>query len=201
MTALIPRLRLYLFGTGLLLAAVTTLAPVSSAQQPHTFEVGAGYTYLHTNILPGCNCFSLNGGDVQAAVGLNRQFQAVGEAGATHRGGITPDGYTLTQVTYAFGLRYFPLPAARLRPFGESLFGGAHALGSLAPGNNAIGGSSNAIAFLTGGGVELRLTRTLLLQPARIDYEFTNFRNGQQNHQNDVRLSVGVLYRFRGRHN
>jgi peptidoglycan-associated lipoprotein len=161
--------------------------------------VGASYTYLHTNILPGCNCFSMNGSDVQASVGLTPRFAALVEAGATHRGGITPDGYTLTQITYAFGLRTFPLPAARLRPFGESLFGGAHALGSLAPGNNAIGGSSNAIAFLAGGGTELRLGHSFALQPARIDYELTTFHNGQANHQNDIRLSAGVLYRFGSR--
>jgi hypothetical protein len=199
MTALTPRLCSYRFGAGLLLAAATIPALVANAQQSHPVQIGASYTYLHTNILPGCNCFSMNGGDAQATVGLNRQFKAVAEAGATNRGGITPDGYTLTQVNYAFGLRYFPLPTLKLRPFGETLFGGAHALGSLAPGNNAIGGSSNAIVLLAGGGVELRLTRALVLQPARIDYELTNFHNNQQNRQNDVRLSAGVLLRLGGR--
>jgi len=38
-----------------------------------------------------------------------------------------------------------------------------------------------------------------VLQPARIDYELTNFHNNQQNRQNDVRLSAGVLLRLGGR--
>ena len=200
MTALNLRLRSLLLATGFVFAAAT-FTPVCLAQQSHPVEVGVSYTYLHTNILPGCNCFSLNGGDLQAAIGLNHHLQAIGEAGATHRGGITPDGYALTQVTYTFGLRYFPYPVARLRPFGESLFGGAHAMGSLSPSSNSIGGTSNAVAFLAGGGVALRVGRAIELQPARIDYELTNFHNGQANHQNDLRLSVGLLYRFGARHN
>ncbi len=200
MIALNLRLRSRLLAAGLVFVAAT-LTPACLAQQSHPVEMGASYTYLHTNILPGCNCFSLNGGDLQAAIGLNRHLQTIGEAGATHRGGITPDGYALTQITYTFGLRYFPFPAAKLRPFGESLFGGAHALGSLSPGNNPMGGTSNAVAFLTGGGVALQVSRTVELQPARIDYELTNFHNGQANHQNDLRLSVGLLYRLGVRHN
>ena len=200
MTTLKLRLRSRLLATGFALVALSALTPKCVAQQSHPVELGASYAYLHTNILPGCNCFSLNGGDAQVAIGLNRHLQALGEAGATHRGGITPDRYALTQATYTFGLRYFPLSAARLRPFGESLFGGAHAFGSLSPGNNSIGGTSNAVAFLAGGGITLQVGHALEFQPARIDYELTNFHNGQANHQNDLRLSVGLLCRFGARH-
>jgi hypothetical protein len=171
-----------------------------SGPQVHTVEIGGSYTYLRTNLLPGCNCFALNGGDLQLSIGLNRQLQAVADAGAFHRGGITPDGYALTQITYTFGLRYFPTPARRLRPFAEALLGGAHALGSLSPANNAIGGSSNAFDLTAGGGLALRVNRSLQLLPARIDYELTNFHNGQANRQNDFRLSVGLLCRFHRPH-
>jgi peptidoglycan-associated lipoprotein len=169
---------------------------MQAASQPHPIEMGASYTYLRTNILPGCDCFSMNGGDLQITFGLRPGFQLVGEAGVAHRGGLTPDGYAITQVDYTLGLRYFPFTRARVQPFAETLFGGAYALGSLAPGNNSIGGSSNAVAFVAGGGVAFRLNKHLVLQPARIDYEFTNFHNGQANRQNDLRLSTGVLYRF-----
>jgi len=169
---------------------------IPAASQSHPIEIGASYTYLHTNILPGCNCFSLNGGDLQMTLGLRPGLQAVGEAGAAHRGGITPDGYAITQVDYTFGLRYSPLRRTKAQPFAEALFGGAHALGSLSPGNNAIGGTSNAVAFVAGGGFALHLGRGFLLQPARIDYELTTFHNGQANRQNDLRLATGVLYRF-----
>jgi hypothetical protein len=170
-----------------------------AALQSHPVEIGASYTFLRTNLLPGCNCVSLNGGDLQVGLGLNQHLQAVAEFGGAHRGGITPDGYALTQITYTFGFRYFPLPVARLQPFAETLAGGAHALGTLAPSNNAIGGSSNAFALLAGGGVNLRLSRYLSLQPARLDYELTNFHNGQANRQNDLRVSTGVIYRFSSR--
>lgn len=168
----------------------------SSASRLQAFDVGASFTYLRSNILPGCNCFSLTGGDLQVGYRLTPHLHVIAEAGATHRGGITPDGYALTQMTYTFGARYLPLHTGRIEPFAEGLFGGAHALGSLSPGNNAIGGTSNAVAFVAGGGMNVKLGGRWSLQPARIDYELTNFHNGQANRQNDLRLSTGLVYSF-----
>ena len=55
MATLNLRLRSVICATGFLLVAVSTLAPASAAQQSHPVTIGASYTYLHANILPGCN--------------------------------------------------------------------------------------------------------------------------------------------------
>ena len=183
------------------LAAVFSAGSMSAQQTVpaaavHAVDVGVNYTYVHTNILPGCNCFSLNGGGAQVQVGLSRQWAAIGDFTATHRGGITQDNYSLTQLTYAFGVRYLPTHKfGPVRPFGEALAGGAHALGTLAPDNNAIGGSSNAFDFQTGGGLLLRLGKRLQLMPAQVDYVLTTFNNQNANRQNDLRFSAGIVVR------
>jgi peptidoglycan-associated lipoprotein len=189
--------------TGLVL--LTALAHKASAQQPapaaaqpHPIAVGGGYDYLRTNLLPGCNCFSINSGYGQVLVGVRPHVDFVLDVSGGHRGGITPDGYALTLLTYTAGFRYSPLkPYHRLQPFGELLFGGSHDWGTLAPNGNGIGGHSNEVALLTGGGLTLNLAHGFALQPVEVDYNYTNFRNGQTNHQNNLRLSTGVVYRFR----
>lgn len=131
-------LRQALFVSALALTAVGTRC--SLAQGKHPIAVGANYTYVHTNLLPGCSCFSMNGGGAQVEYGLRPHFALLGEFTATHRGGITADGYDLTQFTFAGGMRYRPaLDVRRVQPFGDLLVGAAHASGSLSPGNTGCG--------------------------------------------------------------
>jgi outer membrane immunogenic protein len=187
-----------IYRAGLLALFGLVISSTSSlAQESHPISVGADYTYLKTNILPGCNCVSLNGGGLQFEVGLEPHLAAVADVNVAHRSGITQDHYDLTQTTYTFGARYFPFrPNARLQPFGEFLVGSAHTSGSLAPNNTGFGGS-NAFAFQLGGGVRLPLTRRIFLEPVRVDYLFTNFGNGADGRQNDLRVSAGVLFRLK----
>jgi hypothetical protein len=179
-----------------ILATALMATAAAHAQQPrdtaHPITLGLQYTYLHANILPGCNCFGLNGGGGDLGVQLNPHWSALADITASHRGGITPDNYQLTQFTYTFGMRYRPLPRRRIIPFGELLLGGAHVSGSLAPNNSGIGGPPNAFALQTGGGITLRLAPRLQITPARIDYLLTTFQNNSANRQNDLRLSAGV---------
>jgi outer membrane immunogenic protein len=169
----------------------------SAAQQDHPLSIGANYTYLHTNVVPGCDCFSMNGGGAQVEYGLRPHLSLLGDFTATHEGGITPDHYDLTQFTFAGGIRYRPaISFHRIQPFGDLLFGAAYTTGSLSPNNTGFG-SSTAFAFQTGGGVELRLSRRWTLVPVQADYLLTTFSNGADNHQNDLRISAGLLFRLR----
>jgi hypothetical protein len=184
--------------TSLLAAAPSAHAQAVGPIGPaHPITVGLEYTYVHTNLVPGCNCFGLNGGGAHIELQLDRHWSALADLTGTHRGNITPDGYQLTQLTYTFGARYRPMLSKRALPFGEFLVGGAHGFGSLSPSNNAIGGSSNAFALQTGGGLTVRLADHLQLTPARVDYLFTTFENSAANRQNDLRLSAGISFSLR----
>jgi hypothetical protein len=169
----------------------------SAAQQEHPLSIGANYTYVRTNVVPGCNCFSMNGGGVQVEYGLRPHLSLLGDFTATHQGGITPDHYDLTQFTFAGGIRYRPaLSSRRIQPFGDLLFGAAHTTGSLSPDNTGFG-SSTAFAFQTGGGIEFRLGKRWTLVPVQADYLLTTFSNGADDHQNDLRISAGIRIRIR----
>jgi hypothetical protein len=181
----------------LILLSFSLIAVLPAMGQNHTIDFGAGYTYTRTNLVPGCNCFSLQGGHLEVQAGLAPHFAIIANLDVGAGSNITPDGYQLTQLTYTLGARYMPVTSRHLSPFAESLIGGAHAFGSLSPGNNSVGGSSNAFALRAGGGLLLRLTPQLELIPAQVGYLLTNFHNSANNCQNDLQVSTGLLFRLR----
>lgn len=170
-----------------------------SAQQPHSISVGANYTYVRTNLLPGCNCFGLQGGGAEAQYSLTPHIALLADFTATHKGNITINNYDLTQITYAGGLRYQPLSRhTHFQPFGDVLLGGAHTSGSLAP--NATGyGGANAFLFELGGGLAIPIGKRWTVVPVRATYQLTTFSNGQDNRQNNLRISAGIRLHI-GRH-
>jgi len=179
------------------LAVVAMSAAVAAAQNDHAVSVGADYTYVRTNVLPGCSCFSLSGGSAQIQVNLAPHLAGIGDVTLTHKAGITADNYTLTQLTYTGGVRVRPFaPHARLRPFAEIMLGGASSFGTLSPASSGVGGASNAFAFESGGGIELRLSPRISLLPVEADYLMTTFSNTANNRQNDLRLSAGFVIRL-----
>jgi hypothetical protein len=181
----------------LALFATVVAAASASAQQPHPLSLGANYTYVRTNVLPGSSCYSLNGGGVQAQIGWTTHLSGIADITVTHKGGITPDGYSLTQLTYTGGARYSPqVTASPVKLFGEIKVGGTNAFGTLSPSRSGIGGRSNAFAFEPGGGLQVRLGSRLSLIPVQADYLLTTFNNGDNNRQNDLRLSSGLLIRI-----
>jgi outer membrane immunogenic protein len=183
--------------TACLFAATPLLALSAAAQDTHSIAVGASYTWLRSNLLPGCNCFGMNGGAAELQYGLRPRWSAVAELTAAHRGGISVSNYDLTQFIYTGGLRYKPFHSTlKLQPFGEILLGGAHASGSLSP-SSVLAASSNAFAFQTGGGVDIHLSPRWTLTPARVDYLLTTFTNGAEDHQNQFRYSAGVRFTLR----
>jgi hypothetical protein len=179
-------------------AAVVAMSSVTAAaQNSHAVSVGANYTYVRTNLVPGCSCFSLNGGGVQAQVEFTSHWAMIGDVTLTHKGGITSDNYALTQLTYTGGIRVRPFSArARFRPFAEAMLGGASTFGTLSPSRDGVGGGSNAFAFEPGGGLEIRIGSRLSMVPIEADYLLTTFSNAANNRQNDVRLSAGFAIRL-----
>ncbi len=171
-------------------------APVQ-AQERHSAFVEADYTWLHTNLLPGCNCFGMQGGSVEAGIEVVPRLSALVDVTITHRGSLTPSGYGLTQSDFTAGLRYVqPVRRLRIGLFGEALIGGAHAAGTLAPSRGNYG-DDTTFAFQTGGGVSLPIGRRLTLVPAHLDYLVTTFGNGDADHQNQLRYSAGLQFQLR----
>jgi outer membrane immunogenic protein len=161
-------------------------------------ELALAYNYVHSNTPAGdCGCFSLNGGSATFAWPLRHAgLSLVGDVSVTHAGSISSSGLDLTLGTYTAGARY-SLPGGHLRPFGQVLVGVAHSSGSLVEGSDASTASSGAaFASLMGGGVDLHATHHFSIRLVEADYLLTTFYNGSNNHQNNLRISTGVVLRF-----
>ena len=183
-------------GSMLVTGSVLHAALAQSLTSPHPVSIAVEYTYVRTNLAPGCACFSLNGGSAQALISLARHVDALADVTLARRGGITQDGYALTQLSYTFGARYLATDqSARTRPFVEAKLGGASAFGTLSPQTTGYGGS-NAFALEAGGGLQVRLRPRLFVIPLQANYLLTSFSNGADNRQNDLRLSAGLLFRL-----
>lgn len=174
---------------------------LARAQEISAPEVGISYQYVHTNAPPGgCGCFSMNGGGGWFAYSLKPSLAAVAELSVQHASNVDGLGNDLTITSYLFGPRYSWRETGRLIPFGQFLLGGAHASGSFAPGNGGYPGGSNAVALTAGAGVDIRLTPRLAVRGFQADYYWTHFANGVNDHQNNLRISMGLILHLNKNH-
>ncbi len=193
----------------LTMAAVSTSAvkaqspaaqPAAVSNMPSRAELALGYTYLHSNAPPGgCGCFNMNGGSAAFAWTLKQgNWAMVGDVVSTHSSGISAAGYGLTLTAFTGGVRYL-LPAGHssLHPFGQVLAGVAHSSGTLVQGpQSATTNSGAAFAGNFGGGLDLHLNPRFSARLFEADYLLTTFDNGSNDHQNNLRISAGVVIHF-----
>src|SRR5271168_236233 len=159
-----------------LLAFLSFFGVAAKAQDIPKFDIFAGYSYVRENpSTPGVGSYSLNGGSASVAYNVNSWLSGVADFGGYHNGNILGTNVEGTLSTYMFGPRVSFRHLGRLTPFGQVLFGVAHASGSLSGSATTISSSDNAFAFSFGGGVDYRLTRHLLLRPLQVDYLLTRF--------------------------
>ncbi len=169
---------------------------------PYT-DVAITYSTEHAQLAPGtCGCFWLQGGGADAAFTLWKGFGIA--AGIT--GGVVSNyapGVDFSEVSYMGGPRYtytFRSRAAgalrrpRLQIFGDGLFGSAHAFSGAFPSGNVTNATANSFALQTGGGINLFFSKHFAVRLLQIDYARTQFPNGYDNTQNDLRLGFGVSY-------
>lgn len=190
----------------LLLLAVGSMGALHAQTQqaapspePMRFNIALGYSYQHSNAPPGgCGCFSLNGGSVSAAWPIGSSgFALAGDIGATHAGSIGSNGASLTLSSYTAGARYAPHFHSPIHPFAQTLVGLAHASGSLVQGSSpAASNASAAFAALLGGGADLNAGRRFAIRLIEADYLLTTFDNSTNNHQNNLRITAGLVLRF-----
>lgn len=169
------------------------------AQSRFLVDAGVAYNYVHSNAPVGdCGCFSLNGGSGWVGFNFTRSIAIVGEIASQHASGIGSSGADLTLTSFLAGPRYTWTRAGRFAPFAQLLLGGAHAGGSLAPGGGVLSGSANAFAMTAGGGLDISITRHIGVRALQADYYLTHLDNGANDHQNNLRIAAGVIFRFGG---
>jgi hypothetical protein len=167
---------------------------------PLPFEIEGGYTYLRTNEPPGsCTCFGMQGGNGTFAWTIKDSgVGIVADVAAIHAGTIASTGYNLTILSTTGGIRYSPpVKSIDIQPFGQALFGIAHASGTGAQSPNpAAGNAGAAFALNVGGGIDLPVSRRFSVRLFEADYLMTTFDNGGNNRQNNLRVSLGAVFHF-----
>ena len=175
--------------------------PVAAQETPKV-EISAGYSYVRANLIPdnGC-CFAMNGGSGSVALNANNWFGLVAEVGGYHSGNVQSTGLDLNVVTYLFGPRISYRRSERITPFGQVLLGGGHASGSLYTGTATSRGlgTQNNFAMAAGGGLDIKVSSHFAIRIAQVDYLLTKFANGANDHENNLRVSAGVIFRFGNR--
>jgi len=177
-----------------------SVQPAAPAEKPLRSELALDYSYLHSNAPPaGCGCFNLNGGSATFAWSIQPgKWDLVGDVVSTHAGNVSAAGYSLTLSAFTAGVRYLPrFGRSPLQPFGQVLLGLAHSSGTLVQSPNAEATNAGAaFAANVGGGLDLGASRRFSIRLLETDYLLTTFDNGSNNHQNNLRISAGVVIHF-----
>lgn len=178
-----------------LLAFLSFLGVAARAQDTPKVDIFAGYSYVRQNpSAAGASSFSLNGGSASIAYNAKSWLSGVADFGGYHNGNILNSGVDGTVSTYLFGPRVSYRHYERVTPFGEVLFGVAHASASIA----GTSGSNNAFAMTVGGGVDYKLSDRFAIRPVKVDYLLTRFPEigTSAKTQNNLRVSTGIVFRF-----
>jgi len=176
-----------------LLAVLSLFGATAHAQDTPKFDIFAGYSYLRLNpSTAGVSSFNLNGGSASIAYNAKSWLGGVADFGGYSNGNILNTGINGTLSTYLFGPRVSYRHFGRITPFGEVLFGVAHASSA------GTSGSDNAFAMALGGGLDYKLSDRFAIRPVKVDYLMTRFsETGTSNQtQNNLRVSTGIVFRF-----
>jgi outer membrane immunogenic protein len=169
---------------------------VMSAQETYTpkFEAGLNYSWLHVKSANYDYQRTGNGGSGYIEYNVNHIVGLVGDFGGYAN---TRKGIDQKLLTYMFGPR-FNWRHTRLSPYAQFLFGGGYAW------SGPTSTTQNAFATAAGGGLDYNLTKRIAIKPIQVEYVMTQFDSaklsgatrGFGSHQNDVRYSAGVVFRF-----
>jgi len=167
-------------------------------------EANFRYSEQVSNAPPGtCGCFALQGaaGDLywnirQFAEGHGAGLGLTVDIGVEHTGSVNDASYGLTLTTFTAGPRFLLLPARRLHPFAQALFGLAHSSRSQFPQGNSLESSANSFAFDLGVGADFPVNERLSVRILQLDYLRTALPNNSNNWQNNLRIGAGLTLRF-----
>ena len=99
-------------------------------------------------------------------------------------------------LTYMFGPRFTYHKSRKIAPFGQVLFGAART-GS---GVFATSNSHTSFATALGAGVDWNVRDRFSIRPLQFDYLLTHFpeiTNGNNQTQNNLRVSTGIVFHFK----
>jgi opacity protein-like surface antigen len=209
------------FRNALVLGIVLLFAIPAFAQDDQgKFELSGNFSYVRWNPAKNyANAVNLYGGGgsityfLTQYIGIKGEFLGYGSQNnyirvpsAEGTGTIVASGNLFT---YMFG----PVVKKRsgtFQPYGNILLGGAHSnvfanLATEEQGTLGASPSGNAFAMAVGGGLDIKVSHSISLRAAEVDYLLTRFNayNGttvapffSTHNQNNLRLVTGIVFSF-----
>lgn len=161
-------------------------------------ELSVTYSALRSNApVGGCGCFWMAGGSAAYAIPVRRSVFAVAEVSGEHVGSLPGyGGHGLDLVSVMGGARISDAVRGRYRPFAQGLMGTVYGFDSELPSGGRLESSAFSFALAAGGGLDIALTRRLMVRAAQADYHFMQLPNNGSDEQHGIRLSAGIVYRF-----
>ena len=184
-----------------LLFAVTVARAQNTAEAPYglgsgqapVLQVGVQYQATRANAPPGqCGCFWMEGGGVQANLSVRPNWSAMFDVYYGSNSKVNGTDEQLSIFNYVLGPRYSYRTTTRYTPYAQVLAGASHVSS-----NYVVYSSNNTfLAAQLGAGVEANLTPHISAVPLEADWVYSRAVNGVNTRQNNLRVGVGVVYRF-----
>jgi hypothetical protein len=196
---------------------------VYAQDQAPMADLAVSYSFLRYNSAQTIPAFTANGGISTLGWNFNNNIGLEAELGGYHNGNVNNYQFDTTTFSYLFGPRISYGRSHKIDPYFHILFGGQHASTSIGQDsilvvnplstetlkNGRYEASTNTWAMAVGGGLDIKLSKLVILRPAQIDYYLTRFEapdvtepagttNPRARNQNNFRYAAGVVFNFGG---
>jgi Outer membrane protein beta-barrel domain len=189
------------------------------AQDVPKADIFLGYSFLRANSAQTIPAFTANGGLANFGFNFTNHIALEGEIGGYHNGNISGKQLDTTSYSYLLGPRFSLGRSRTVDPYIHVLFGVNRAATSIAASsvliptplptstNGRYEASQANFAMAAGGGLDVKLSRHVLLRPIQLDYYLTRFETpsildptgGTSNrNQHDLRFAAGLMFSFGG---
>ncbi len=158
----------------------------------HDLSANLRYSATRAQTLTGGCCFYLGGGAADAALPVLPHVSAVVEAAGETTSRVTGTSRGLSTITLLAGPRYTQPVGSRFQVAAQTLFGAVRGFDADFSTANTSQNAATAFAYAVGGFAEYRLSRSLAVRAAQVDYLQTNLPNGADNRQRNIRLGAGI---------
>jgi opacity protein-like surface antigen len=208
---------LALAGLGALLSVT-----VYAQQEGPKVDLTLSYSFVRYNSAQTIPAFTANGGMGTFAWNFNDHLAFEAELGGYHNGNVNNYQFDTTTFSYLFGPRISLSKAKGFNPYVHALFGGQNLSTSISKSslllvnpragvlaNDHYSTATNNFAMAFGGGIDIRMSRSITIRPVQLDYYLTRIEAinvtvpigttvPSARNQNNLRYAAGVQFTWGG---
>ena len=191
------------------------------AQDAPKADLFLGYSFVRYNSAQTIPAFTANGGVGTLGWNFNNHLAVEAELGGYHNGNVNNYQFDSTAFSYMFGPRFSWGRSHAVDPYFHVLFGGQNFSTSIAQNSLLVVNphstsklqdgryqtATNNFAMAVGGGLDIKLGKSILLRPLQVDYYLTRIEapdvtqpvgatQPSARNQNNFRYAAGIVFNF-----